>query len=68
METLMVEMRKGKTRIHVFNNIAFPKNLSVKEMLKKSFHALFVLTKVYCTVHAVFTVETVKTVLLFKPK
>lgn len=68
MEMLMVEIRKGKTRMHVFNNIYFPNNLLVKEMLEKNFHALFVLTKVYCTVHAVFTVETVKMVLLFKPK
>lgn len=57
METLMIEMRKEKTRIHVFNNIPFPKHLSVKKTFEKKFHALFVLTKVYCTVHAVFTVE-----------
>lgn len=57
METLMVEMRKRKTRIHVFNNIPFPKNLSVKQMFEKKLHAFFVLTKVYCTVHAAFTEE-----------
>lgn len=57
METLMIEMRNGKTRIHGFNNIPFPKNLSVKEMFEKKLHALFVLTKVHYTVHALFTVE-----------
>lgn len=57
METLMVEMRTGKTRINVFNNIPFPKNLLVKEMFEKKLHALFVLTKVHCTIHAVLTAE-----------
>lgn len=71
MKTLMVEMRKEKTRIHVFNNTPFPKNLSVKEMFEKKFHALFILTKVHCTNRSscsVYSGEKLKMVLLFKPK